>query len=143
MLEINEIDIKVVESILSARNIELHEGVAYILPESSDDGVDIINEYAPDLKKYFKDSGIESVVVKGEQHKYLALRSADIILPLIYGIPFCVFANFLTDWIKDNLEESKKIRVKYIKEEGDKYKEIIIEGTGSEVVEVLDRLKEL
>ncbi|WP_024300204.1 hypothetical protein [Methylomicrobium lacus] len=142
MLEINEVDINGIKSILSDRNIEFHKGVAYIMPESSNDGIDIINEHAPDLRKDLKESGIESVVVRGENHNYLALRSIDTILPLIYGIPFAVFANFITDWIKDNLEENKKVRVKYIKEEGDKYKEIIIEGTESEVKEVLDRLKE-
>lgn len=142
MLEINEVDIKSVKSILSDRNIEFREGVAYIMPESSNDGVDIINEHSPDLNKDFKESGIESVVVRGERHNYLALRSIDTILPFIYGIPFSVFANFITKWIMNNLEENKKIRVKYIKEEGGKYKEIIIEGTGGEVKAVLDSLKE-
>jgi hypothetical protein len=143
MLQINEVDINELKSILLNRNIDCREGVAYIMPESSNDGMDIINEYAPDLRKDFIASGIESVVVRGEGHSYLALRSVDIILPLIYGIPFAVFANFITEWIRSNLEESKKVRVKYVKEEDGNYKEIIIEGNGGEVNEILERLKDL
>ncbi|QWA10372.1 hypothetical protein GTU79_24635 [Sodalis ligni] len=57
MLEIKEVDINDLKFILSNRNIEFHEGVAYIMPEASSDEEDIINEYAPDLRKDFKELG--------------------------------------------------------------------------------------
>jgi hypothetical protein len=142
MLEEHEVDINEIKTILFNRKIDFIEGVAYIMPESSNEDIDLINEYSPDLRKDLMASGIQSVVVRGDKHNYLALRSADIILPLIFGIPFAVFANFITGWIKDNLDENKKVRVKYIKETKGKYTEIMIEGSGDEINEILDRLKE-
>jgi hypothetical protein len=142
MFRENELDINELLMALSERNVNYSDGIAYIMPESSSEGVDLLNEYAPDLRKDFRDMGIDSIVVRGEQHNYFALRSADIILPLIFGIPFAVFANFLTKWIDSHLENDKVVRVKYVKREGDKHKEIVIEGTGDEVKEILDSLKE-
>lgn len=142
MIEKREIDIKSVKSILTDRNIEFREGVAYIMPESSHEGVDTINEYAPDLRKDLKNFGIESVVVRGESHNYLALKSIDAILPFIFGVPFSIYANFITDWIKDNLGATKNVKLKFIKEEDGKYKEISIEGTAGEIKEILESLKE-
>ncbi|HCE2594381.1 hypothetical protein WOC08_23655 [Vibrio parahaemolyticus] len=138
----NEVDINVLLAALSERNVNYSDGTAYIMPESSIEGVDLLNEYAPDLRKDFRDMGIESIVVRGEKHNYLALRSADIILPLIFGIPFAIFANFITKWIDSYLGNEKVVRVKYVKQEGDKHKEIVIEGTGEEVKEILDSLKD-
>ena len=142
MLEEHEVDINEIKTMLHNRKIDFSEGVAYIMPESSNEEMDLINEYSPDLSKDLIASGIQSVVVRGDRYNYLALRSSDIILPLIFGIPFAVFANFITGWIKDNLDEDKKIRLKYIKETNGKYTEIMIEGSGDEVNEILDRLKE-
>ncbi|EON6315180.1 TPA: hypothetical protein PMB05_003648 [Vibrio cholerae] len=142
MFRENEIDINELLMALSERNVNYCDGTAYIMPESCSEGVDLLNEYAPDLRKDFRNMGIESIVVRGEQHKYFALRSADIILPLIFGIPFAVFANFITKWIDSYLENDKVVRVKYVKREGDKHKEIVIEGTGDKVKEILDSLKE-
>ena len=142
MFRENEIDINVLLIELSKRNVNYCNGTAYIMPESSKAGVDLLNEHAPDLRKDFKDMGINSIVVKGEQHNYLGLRSADIILPLIFGIPFAVFANFITKWIDSYLEKSKVLKVRYIKQEGDKYTEIVMEGTGDDIKKTLDSLKE-
>ncbi len=142
MLEEREVDVQKLISVLSQRKIDYCDGVAYIMPESCDEGVDLLNEYAPDIRKDFKERGIESVVVRGEQHNYFALRSADVILPLIFGIPFAIFANFITDWIKENLSGDKTVRVKYIKKDKGKYKEIIVEGTGNEVKDILDSLRD-
>ncbi|MGE6178383.1 hypothetical protein [Aeromonas salmonicida] len=138
----SEVDINTLLMALSERNVNYCDGTAYIMPESSSDGVDLLNEYAPDLRKDFSDMGIQSIVVRGEKHNYLALRSADIILPLIFGIPFAVFANFITKWIDSYLGNGKVVRVKYINQAGDKYKEIVIEGTGDEVKEILNSLKD-
>lgn len=130
-------------SVLSERDIDFNDGVAYIMPESFEENIDLINEYSPDIRKDFQEQGIDSVVVKGANHRYLALRDADIILPLIFGIPFAVFANFITAWIQNNLSSDKTIRVKYVKEENGKYKELLIEGSSSEVNEIIESLKDL
>lgn len=142
MFKERDVDVQYLLDSLHKRNIEFLDGVAYIMPESADGQTDLLNEHSPDLKKDFKEKGIESIVVRGEQHSYVALRSADVILPLIFGIPFAIFANFITDWIKDNLAVGKTVRVKYVMKKKDKYKEIIIEGTSDEVSKILDRLKE-
>lgn len=142
MIRESEIDVNELLIALSERNVNYCDGTAYIMPEGSSEGVDLLNEYAPDLRKDFRDMGIDSIVVRGEKHNYFALRSADIILPLIFGIPFAVFANFITKWIDSYLKNDKVVRVKYVKPEGNKYKKIVIEGTGDEVKEILNSLKE-
>lgn len=142
LLTERQVDVKELMNVLSERNINFCEGVAYIMPESCDKDVDLLNEYSPDMRKDFQEQGIDSVVVKGDKHNYLGLRSADVILPLIFGIPFAVFANFITVWIQSNLESGKTVKVKYIKEEEGKYKEIEVEGTESEVKDILDSLRD-
>lgn len=141
MLEVKKVNFEDIKSILISRGIEYTEGVAYIMPEAESDDGDIINEYSPDLRKDFKESSISSVVVRGENHSYLGLRCADIILPLIIGIPFAIFANFMTDWIKNNINDNKKVRMRYIREKNGEHEEILIEGTGDEVIEIIDKLK--
>lgn len=142
MLEENDIDIECYLMEISSRKISREEDVAYIMPEGSADGVDILNEYSPDLRKDFKEFGVKAVVVKGETHTYQALRSADIILPLILGIPFAILANFLTDWLKKNIPKDKTVSVKFIKKEGDNYKKIVVEGSAAEVESIINSLKD-
>ncbi len=137
----NEIDVNVLLNALSVRNINYSDGTAYIMPECTIGGVDLLNEHAPDIRKDFRCIGVESIVVRGEDYKYFALRSADIILPLIFGIPFSIFANFITDWMAGHLKDDKVVKVRYVKQDGNKYKEISIEGTGDEVQKILDGLK--
>ena len=112
------------------------------MPEGSADGIDILNEHSPDLRKDLEEFGMNAVVVKGNEYTYQALRSADIILPLIFGIPFSVLANFLTDWLRSNIEKDKTVSVRFIKKDGEKYKEITIEGLGKDVEKIIDSLKE-
>ncbi|MFJ3044783.1 hypothetical protein ACIPEN_03025 [Herbaspirillum chlorophenolicum] len=142
MISEKEVDIQTYMASLSERGVKYNDGVAYIMPESSSDGLDLLSEHSPDLRKDFKEYGIDSVVVKAAQYKYLALRSADIILPLIFGIPFAIFANFATDWIRKNVSGNKTVRLKFIKEDEGKYKEIVVEGTGDDVKKILDSLKD-
>ncbi|MDE2194693.1 hypothetical protein [Pseudomonas sp.] len=142
MIKENDIDIKSYINAISDRKISYEENVAYIMPEGSADGVDVLNEFSPDLRKDLKEFGVKAVVVKGEAHTYQALRSADIILPLIFGIPFAVLANFLTDWLRQNIAKDKTVSVKFIKKDGENYKEIIIEGSGVEVESIINSLKD-
>lgn len=141
MIKENEINIDYYIKEISDRRITYQENVAYIMPEGSANGIDILNEHSPDLRKDLKEFGVNSVVVKGDAHTYKALRSADIILPLILGIPFSVLANFLTDWLRSNIEKGKTVSVKFIKDEGGKYKEITIEGPGEDVEKIIESLK--
>ncbi|GKV93168.1 hypothetical protein PEC301645_06150 [Pectobacterium carotovorum subsp. carotovorum] len=142
MITENEINFDSYIKEISDRQISYAENVAYIMPEGNSDGLDILNEYSPDLRKDLKEFGINSVVVKGEKHTYQALRSADIILPLILGIPFSVLANFLTDWLKKNIKKDKTVSVKFIKKDGEKYKKINIEGSVEDVEKIINSLKE-
>ncbi|MBO1249934.1 hypothetical protein J1777_08890 [Comamonas denitrificans] len=142
MIKENEINIDSYIKAISDRKIIYEENVAYIMPEGSADGIDILNEYSPDLRKDLEEFGVNSVVVKGDEHTYKALRSADIILPLILGIPFAVLANFLTDWLRSNIEKGKTVSVKFIKKDGEKYKEITIEGLGEDVEKIIESLKD-
>ncbi|MGE8517047.1 MAG: hypothetical protein ACN6OM_10565 [Alcaligenes nematophilus] len=142
MIKENEINIDSYIKAISDRKITYEENVAYIMPEGSADGIDILNEYSPDLRKDLEEFGVNSVVVKGDKHTYKALRSADIILPLILGIPFAVLANFLTDWLRSNIERGKTVSVKFIKKDGKKYKEITIEGLGEDVEKIIESLKD-
>jgi hypothetical protein len=142
MIKENEIDISEIKDTLAERGIDFNDNVVYIMPESSNAEYDLINEHSPDLNKVLKAAGMQSLVVRGKNHKYLALRSADIILPLIIGIPSGVIANFITGWIKESFDADKKIRLRYVKEVNGKYKEITIEGTSDEVKDILNDLKE-
>lgn len=142
MIKENEIDINSYLKQISDRKIICEENVAYLMPEGSADGIDILNEHSPDLRKDLEEFGVNAVVVKGNEHTYQALRSADIILPLILGIPFAVLANFLTDWLRSNIEKDKTVSVRFIKKDGEKYKEITIEGLGKDVEKIIDSLKE-
>lgn len=142
MLEENVIDIEYYLEEISNRKIGHEQDVAYIMPEGSADGVDILNEYSPDLRKDLKEFGVKAIVVKGEVHTYQALRSADIILPLIFGIPFAILANFLTDWLKKNIPKDKTVSVKFIKKEGTSYKKIVVEGSAAEVESIINSLKD-
>lgn len=142
MLVKNEINLESYIKELFDRKITYEEKVAYIMPEGTADGIDILNENSPDLKKDLKEFGIKSLVVKGEKHTYQAFRSADVILPLIFGIPFSVLANFLTDWLRKNIGGDKTVSVKFIKEDEGKYKEIIIEGSREEVEKIINSLKD-
>lgn len=142
MLSEKEVNIQPYIEDLSNRCIEYQNNVAYIMPEGSEDGVDLLNEYAPDLRKDFTESAIDSVVVKGSKHNYIGRRSADIILPLIWGIPFSIFANFMTDWLRDNVPNGKIVRLKYIKKDEGNYKEITVEGNSKDVEKILKNLME-
>lgn len=142
MLQEYDVDIECYLKEISNRKINHEQDVAYIMPEGSVDGVDVLNEYSPDLRKDLKDFGVKAVVVKGETHTYRALRSADIILPLIFGIPFSILANFLTNWLKENIPKDKTVSVKFIKKEGGNYKKIVVEGSAAEVESIINSLKD-
>lgn len=142
MLSEKEVNIQSYIEDLSNRSIEYKNNVAYIMPEGSESGVDLLNEYAPDLRKDFTESAIDSIVVKGSQHNYIGRRSADIILPLIWGIPFSIFANFITDWIRGNVPDGKIVELKYIKEDNGNYKEITVKGNRKDVEKILKQLME-
>lgn len=141
MLKKIEIDIDSYIKKISDRKIIYEENVAYIMPEFSDGEFDVLNEYTPDLIKDLRNIGIKSIAVKGEKYTYKAFRSADIILPLIFGIPFAVIANFLTDWLQKNIEKNKTVSVRVIRKEEEKYEEVVVEGTGEKVTEILNNLK--
>jgi hypothetical protein len=142
MLKKHNIDLESYIRTISDRKISYEENVAYIMPEGSADGIDILNEYSPDLRKDLIEFGVKAIVVKGGAHTYQALRSADVILPLILGIPFSILANFLTDWLRQNIEKDKTVSVKFIKKEGENYKEINIEGSGVDVESIINSLRD-
>ena len=142
MLEEKYVDIELYINILADRGFEYNKGVAYIMPNIGLDGFDLLSKYSADIGKDLKEYGVNSVVVKGRQYKYIVRRSADIILPLILGIPFAIFANFITDWIRKYVSSDKIVRIEFIKEDKDVYKKIVIEGTGEDVKKILNDLKE-
>ncbi len=144
MFKEEKIDLYEIENILKERNLKFSEEEIYIMPESSYENSDLLNEYTPDIYKFLKLHDIKSIIVKKESYSYLALRDDSIILPLIIGIPFSVIANFLYDWIKNNFNDKSKIELNFTKKKknGEIYK-IKFKGTQKDLKKVLKQLEDI
>ena len=144
MIQEEEISFDEIEKILKKRNLEFFKDEIYIMPEASEENSDILNEYTPDIHKFLKLHGIKSIIVKKENHSYLALRDDSIILPLIVGISSSIIANFLYDWIKNNFKDQSVIKLKFIsKKKNGKLVKIKFEGTKKELKQVLKQLEDI
>ena len=144
MFKEEKIDLHEIKKTLKERNLVFSEEGIYIMPEGSSEDSDLLNEHAPDIYKFLKQNDIDSILVKKENYSFLALRDSTEILAYIIGIPFCVLANFLYDWIKNNFNDKSIIEFKFTKKKknGEMYK-IKFKGTSKELQKVLEQLGEI
>ncbi len=124
------------------------EDKIYILPESNKDGVDILNEYSPDMRKIATANGIECEVIHGEEYYFLDLKSSEVILPLILGIT----SNACFELIKMIIQKyfisspnTLKVRIitknKKRKNVESKYEKIELKGTANDVLKAMKMLQ--
>lgn len=128
---------------LKERDIIYSDNEIYIMPESTSNDKDIINEYTPDISKILKLHNVNNIIVKKTSYEYLALRDASIILPLIVGIPFSILSSFIYDWIKKSFNDQSIIKLKFTKKKkNNQYVKIEIEGNKEEIKNILESLKD-
>lgn len=129
-------------------NVERKPGILYVLPEALDENTCLLNAHTIEFSKDLRESGFTVDVLKSDEYQYYVTKSADIILPLIYGIPFSIFANFITDWLKANYysgqEKNKIIKLRYSGyDKNGKPKEIELEGVSKNINETLEKMKDV
>lgn len=142
MKEETDFDIATIEKTLTSRGIEFNSDQVYIMPESTSDEFDLINENTPDIYKILKSAGVDAVVVKGENIKYLGLRDDSILLPLIIGIPFSILANYLTVWLQSKFSSDKEVQLEIVIRKEKIYKKIKIKGKTNDVVKIINEMKD-
>lgn len=133
--------------IFKTLNVELESETVYIFPESVNNEQCLINEYAPDFSKDLMEQGFNVKVLRSESYQYYVTKSADVIMPLLIGIPFSVFANFITDWLKANYysgqEKSKIIKFRYYnKNRNNEIKLLEMEGNSEDLAKIINELNE-
>lgn len=84
------------------------------------------------------------VIVKQDEYVYSSLKSENFLFPLLMNIPIDVLVGLVVHFIiKFISSDDTKLSVKFIKKESkNKYVKYHIEGNKSEVLEVLEKLKE-
>lgn len=123
-------------------------GQGFILPIKSEDNIEILNDLTPDVKKYFlnEQTSIEVLRTPGKEVRYLVLHDANVILPTITfvgGFALSVGAGILANLItnkflsNNNVVKTDIINIKTETMECKRYK---IEGSGKDVVKILETL---
>lgn len=121
----------------------------YILPESKDIDLDILNVLTPNLKKIASRERIPCEVIHGDKYEYLELKSSTVILPFVISLSASICCELLILFIKKffcNSQNTLKVRMITKKKningiKKSKYEKIEIEGKAESVVEALEKIK--
>ena len=126
---------------------ELHESqdsLICIVPESSADGIDLLNYYSADMRKLAKQHNIPCRVIHGDKYKYIDLKDSDIVLPFLISLSASACYDLLKIFItKFFLHSPDKLKIKMtVKDKKNSlYKNIKISGSTEGVLRALEILE--
>lgn len=137
------LDIEYCKNEIELRGLEFKASTIYILPESISSEYDMLNEFAPELRNYLNYNGFNCEIVSREEHRFMAMRDSEIILPIIFGIPSAVISGLLVNWISSRFSTENNLRCEITKVSSNgEYSNIKVSGTKNDVIDVLNNLKE-
>jgi len=147
-IEINkeQISLSELKKNISLRSNLDHE-VLYILPDVFEKKADQLNPFTYEYESLFFDNEVNNKVIGNEKSRIVKYRSGDIILPIIYGIPFSIISSIIATWIYDlfinNSNKNQRITIRYVKVVGEKSEIVSISGLASNLVKVLKEIQKI